>query len=144
MEGDEIGFCELANPLEGKTMLSLLLVTTRQKDLDPFIECLSSDPDVRLTIAASGTKAIDIVRADPPRLVIIDFELPDIGAMRLVSELIMVNAMVNTAVVSPLTEQEFHEAGEGLGILAGLPLAPGEGEARELLCKLRTVLGMAS
>ena len=53
----------------------------------------------------------------------------------------MVNAMVNTAVVSPLSDEEFHEASEGLGILGRLPDHPGMSDSGELLHKLRTVLG---
>lgn len=48
----------------------------------------------------------------------------------------MINAMVNTAVVSPLSDEEFHEASEGLGILVRLPLEPGADEACELLRRL--------
>jgi len=57
--------------------------------------------------------------------------------------LLMVNALVNTAVVSPLADEEFHEASEGLGILCRLPLTPGAGEATDLLHQLRKVLGLA-
>ena len=49
----------------------------------------------------------------------------------------MVNAMVNTAVVSPLSDEEFHEASEGLGILGRLPNEPGMNDAGELLRKLQ-------
>jgi hypothetical protein len=52
----------------------------------------------------------------------------------------MVNAMVNTAVVSPLADEEFHEVSEGLGILSRLPKEPGESDAAELLCKLKKIL----
>ena len=41
----------------------------------------------------------------------------------------MVNAMVNTAVVSPLSDEEFHEVSEGLGILGRLPNEPGMSDA---------------
>ena len=50
--------------------------------------------------------------------------------------------MVNTAVVSPLSDEEFHEASEGLGILGRLSTDPGMSEASELLHKLRAVLGV--
>jgi hypothetical protein len=43
-------------------------------------------------------------------------------------------------VVSPLSDEEFHEASEGLGILGRLPNNPGMNDASELLHKLKTVL----
>ena len=68
-------------------------------------------------------------------------KLTDTDSLDLVREMIGVNAMVNTAVVSSLSDREFHDAGEGLGILCRLPLEPGDKEARELLQKLRAVVG---
>jgi len=121
-------------------MLRILLVTTRREAIGPFIDCLSSDPEVRLDTVASGAEALEAVRKDSPHLAIIDSELPDMVAMSLVPELLMVNAMVHTAVVSPLSDQKFHDASEGLGVLTRLPLMPGKNEAEELLHKLRIIL----
>ena len=59
---------------------------------------------------------------------VIDY-LPDTEPLSLVQKLLTVNALVNTAVVSPLSDEEFHEASEGLGILGRLPEEPGIGEA---------------
>ena len=73
---------------------------------------------------------------------IIDADLPDMAPLDLVQKLLIVNAMVNTAVVSPLSDEEFHEASEGLGILGRLPNDPGMNDAGEMLHKLRTVLGV--
>ena len=122
-------------------MLRILLATARPEIMHPFSEALSSDPRVRLQHVVSGADALDAVRASAPDLVVIDFDLPDFKPLDLVSQLIMVNAMVNTAVVSPLSDLEFHEASEGLGVLGRLPVVPGKGEAADLLQKLRRVLG---
>jgi len=84
------------------------------------------------------------VRTASPDLVVIDLDLPDFKPLDLVAQLLMVNAMVNTAVLSPLSEAEFHEASEGLGILGRLPVKPGRGDAVDLLAKLRRVLGQTS
>lgn len=122
-------------------MLRILLVTTRTKAMNPFTESLSTDPQVQLDLAASGSEALTAVHTSSPHLVIIDQELPDTEPSKLVPELIMVNAMVNTAVVSSLSEEEFHEASEGLGILARLPLEPGREDAADLLNRLKKVVG---
>lgn len=123
-------------------MLRILLVTARQETIHPFAEGLASSPEVHLEQVGSGAEALSAVRTHPPHLVIIDSELPDTRPLSLVPELLLVNAMVNTAVVSPLSDQEFHEASEGLGILASLPLMPGKRDAAELLHKLRQLLGL--
>jgi DNA-binding response OmpR family regulator len=122
-------------------MLQVVLATARPEAWPSFVKALLSDPEVQLKKVASGAAAIEAVRATPPHLVIIDASLPDTSPPELVQELLMVNALVNTAVVSPLAEEEFHEASEGFGILSRLSLKPGAPEAHELLRKLRLVLG---
>ena len=123
-------------------MLRVVLVTTRPKALQAFAEALSSDPEVQLESVVSGAEALEAVRTSAPHLVIIDPDLSDIAPLELVQKLLMVNAMVNTAVVSPLSVEDFHEASEGLGILGQLPNDPGMNDAVEMLHKLRTVLGV--
>jgi DNA-binding response OmpR family regulator len=122
-------------------MLRILLVSARQETMHSFAEGLALDPEVHLEQVSSGADALSAVRSTPPHLAILDSELPDTGPLGLVSELLKVNAMVNTAVVSPLSDQDFHEASEGLGILTRLPLMPANSDAAELLRKLRQILG---
>jgi hypothetical protein len=52
-------------------------------------------------------------------------------------EIIALNAMINLALVSPLSDEDFHEAGEGLGILARLSAAPGQAEAAKLIANFK-------
>ena len=122
-------------------MLRIMLVSARQETLLPLVVGLSSDAEVHLEKVASGAEALRAVRTASPQLAVIDIGLPDTEPLPLVQELLTVNAMVNTAVVSPLSDAEFHEASEGLGILAHLPLQPGKGDAGGLLRKLRKILG---
>jgi DNA-binding NarL/FixJ family response regulator len=126
---------------KGDAMLRIVLATSRQEACHSFSAALSSDPEVHLDHVASGAAALETVRTSSPDLVVIDSPLPDFKALSLVQDLLMVNAMVNTAVVSSLTDQEFHEASEGLGVLARLPATPDKSDATELLRILRKVLG---
>ena len=122
-------------------MVRILVTTTRPEIMELFSDALTSDPEVHLQHVVSGADALLAVRTASPDLVVIDLDLPDFKALDLVAQLLMVNAMVNTAVLSPLSEAEFHEASEGLGILGRLPVKPGRGDAVDLLKKLRRVLG---
>lgn len=125
-------------------MLRILLVSARKEAVHVFAESLSSVPRVEFEAVRSGAEALRVVRTTPPELAIIDFELPDSEPLHLVQELLAVNAMMNTALVSPLSDEEFHEATEGLGILARLPLLPKPGEVAEVLNRLRQILGLAN
>lgn len=123
-------------------MLRIVLATNRPKALQAFAADLSSNPEVNLQRVISGAEALEAARTTAPHLVIIDADLPDTAPLALVQKLLLVNAMVNTAVLSPLSDEEFHEASEGLGILGRLPNDPGMSDADEVLHKLRTVLGV--
>jgi len=123
-------------------MLRIVLATDRVEAIQAFVEALSSNPEVRLQHVTSGAEVLEAGRVSAPHLVIIDRGLADHEPLELVQKLLMVNAMLNTAVVSPLSEAEFHKASEGLGVLARLPGEPGETDAADLLGKLRMVLGV--
>ena len=122
-------------------MLHIVLATARPQAMQAFAAALSSNPEVNLQSVISGAEALEAARTSP-HLVIIDADLPDTTPLDLAQKLLLVNAMVNTAVVSPLSDEEFHEASEGLGILGRLPNDPGMSDADELLHKLRKVLGV--
>ena len=122
-------------------MLHIVLATTRPEVRHAFAAAQALDPEVHLQQVVSGADALEAARASAPHLVVIDSGLPDTESLGLVQKLLMVNAMVNTAVVSPLADAEFHEASEGLGILGRLPVDPGIKDIVDLLHQLRKVLG---
>ena len=122
-------------------MLRIVLATDRLEAIQAFVEALSSNPEVRLQHVTSGAEVLEAVSVSAPHLVIIDSGLTDNEPLELVKKLLMVNAMMNMAEVSPLSEAEFHEAREGFGVLGRLPKVPGESDAADLLGKLRMVLG---
>jgi len=121
-------------------MPRILLVTTRPDELRTFTQYLCHEPEVQLQQVPGRKETVEKVRHFSPHLVIIDNDLRDTGSLDLVRELLKINAMMNTAVISPLTDEQFHEASEGLGILCRLPLEPGKADARDLLEQLRIIL----
>lgn len=52
-----------------------------------------------------------------------------------------INAFLNSAVVTDLAPEAFHEATEGLGILCGLPAQPTEADAAQMLEQLQSLPG---
>jgi DNA-binding response OmpR family regulator len=123
-------------------MLNIILVSTRQKTLKPFINALQSDQEVRLDLLNSPAAVLDQVRRQAPHLVIIDDHLEKMVPHDLAMELLRINALVNIAMVSSMDEEEFHEATEGLGLLPRLPSPPGADEAAVLLGRLREMPGI--
>ena len=121
---------------ETKT-LKLLLVSQERSSLSGMATALKMHGKVDLSWAESGAEALDTISKAPVDLVITDEELGDMSGLKLALKLLSINPMVNCAAVSPLSHEDFHEASEGLGILAQLPPSPGEKEAEALFQQLR-------
>ncbi|MGO8943686.1 MAG: response regulator [Syntrophobacteraceae bacterium] len=123
-------------------MLNILLVSIRRGSISELAKGLSSDPEVCVDQVTSGAEALNTLGTKCPHLIIIDSGLPDTEPLNLVRKIINANAMVNTAVVSPLSDEDFHVKSEGLGVLCRLPPDPGSNDSRLLLRKLRRALGL--
>lgn len=112
--------------------MQIVIATTRMDALKTFAEALCAKAGADLVRTGSGAETLEKVREAAPALVVVDENLPDFKAFALVSELLMVNAMINTATVSSLSDADFHEASEGLGILAPVPVNPGAADGEKL------------
>lgn len=123
-------------------MLSVILATSRPEALSGFIAALNAEPAVHLALEPTATAVLAAVRAAAPQLVIVDTNLPDTDPSSLVQRILLLNARVNTAVISSLPENKFHEEFEGLGVLNQLPQEPMAADAQALLVKLRRVLAL--
>jgi two-component SAPR family response regulator len=127
---------------KGYFMLKLLLVS---QDINPFNELISALKeynDVELGISASGEEALAMISGNAVDFVIIDEDLGDMTGLELVKRILKINPMIDSAVVSRLGHDEFHEASEGLGIMAQLPQQPGREDARRLIKTLKQIKGI--
>ena len=118
--------------------MDILLVTARPRGLTDFTAALAAG-GAHVTIAPDAAKALEVAAVARPVLCVADENLPDLDAFTLVARLMQQNALIFTAVVSGLSEADFHEAGEGLGILKRLPQNPDAAAAKDLLATLATV-----
>jgi len=90
--------------------------------------------------ARSGMAALEMAKARAPSLVVVDGDLPDFRPFELVKELTRVNAFINSAVVSALPPDQFHEDAEGLGVLSQIAAHPVEQDALDVMATLKRVL----
>ncbi len=120
-------------------MIRLLLVTPYRKSLFELASAMEKYDDVKLTWTESGQKALDMLSETSVDLVVTDKELGDMTGLEFAEKLLRVNPMINCAVLSPLPSDEFHEASEGLGVLAQLPLRPAKADAEKMLKRLKTL-----
>ncbi len=114
-------------------MKHILIVTTRENNFAEFMDGLTREETVEIVQAASSNAAVDSLSAATPDLVIIDEEVDGISGMKIARDILMKNAMVNQALVSSLSPEEFHDVSEGLGIMAQLPPMPDAAQAKIVL-----------
>ena len=117
---------------------NIIIVTADRNNMQLLTKALSESGDFEITYAASSAKALEAVKTLTPSLVIIDEKLPDMAGLDFVRSLLFLNAMINTAVVSSLSPEAFHEASEGLGIMFRLSSKPKAQEIAEILAYLST------
>ena len=112
-------------------MFKALLVTPSQADLETLASALEEYKDVQVSWAASGSQALNKASEAPIELVVTEEDLGDMTGFQLAEKLLKLNPMINCAIVSPLSVEAFHEASEGLGIMAQLPAKPGKKQAED-------------
>ncbi len=118
-------------------MLKLLLVSPNKNSLSGLASALLEHSDVDLSWAESGEKALDIASETAIDLVVTEERLDDMSGLEFAGRLLSVNPVINCVSVSHLSPEDFHEASEGLGLMAQLPAQPGKEDAEKLLQRLR-------
>jgi CheY-like chemotaxis protein len=120
----------------------LLLASKNTDSFSDFTSALSENGSNEVLYAGSGEEALKMVKDIAVDLVITDEELADMSGLEFVRRLIPVNPFINCAVISHLSEKEFHEASEGLGIMNHLPSNPERANAEDVLKTLRQIKGL--
>ena len=119
-----------------------MIVLFTVKDFSRFaalVARLRREPDIELVPAATGAAGLLALKTKRIDLVIVDEQLDEMGGIALVKQVVKVNPLINTALVSALAADEFHEATEGLGVLMQLPMHPRETDAEALLAVLEKI-----
>jgi len=122
-------------------MFKVLLVTPNQADLVTLASALEQYKNVQMSWVTSGSQTLDRASETHVDLVVTDENLGDMTGLELAERLLKLNPMINCALISTLSTEEFHEAGEGLGIMAQLPISPGADHADKLLNRLKKIVG---
>jgi DNA-binding NtrC family response regulator len=120
-------------------MYDFFIVTHHKERFNRLAQALSAGSDCRIDWADSVQDAKARISGNPPDLMVIDEKVDEISNLQLARQIVMVNPMINLALVSSLSHEAFHEASEGLGILAQLPLVPGREDASALLEAIKRI-----
>lgn len=121
-------------------MITLLLIADNKDAFADLSRAVSEYKGVTTLQADSGEKALAMVASRRFDLVISDEILCDMDGLSLSKKLVKHDPMIHCALVSRLSEAAFHEASEGLGLLAKLPPHPSTTDARNLLERLESII----
>ena len=117
----------------------IMIATSKVNGLSELVSMLTLKTDVEGFRVESGKMALDAAEKLTPDLIVIDEQLDDMSGLDLAQRVLSVNAFINTALVSSLSDEDFHEASEGLGVLMKLSPEPVKNEADILLKKLASI-----
>ena len=135
--------CLPGNEMENDEMYNFLLVSPRADELDDFTAVLTAQPDITLAQVTSGEEMMKIIRDQSPHLVILDRKIKDRDSLGLVHELLQVDAMINSAMITSMDADSWHEISEGLGMMPPVPDPPSEKDALVLLKNFRRMPGIS-
>jgi DNA-binding response OmpR family regulator len=121
---------------------TILMVTTDRSRFIPLAEMLKQTVPTDISWAGSGQDALSAAKSIKPLLAVVDDPLPDMSGLHFVQELMKINALISTAVVSLLPPEDFHEASEGLGVLVQLPAIPRREDGERILSGLRSIFAL--
>jgi len=122
-------------------MIKIIIVSPHQENFSDFSAALAGHEDVALERLTSGAQVLDLAADSPVDLVVADEALSDMTGLELAGRLVRLNPMINCACASQLSEEAFHEASEGLGLMPKLGPDPGREAAEALLSTIRQLKG---
>jgi hypothetical protein len=120
------------------TMTPVIIASSAPDRLKPFVAALETTAGVSVKAAGTAEAALACAKTESPVLMVFDEDI-DQPVFSLVKDIMSVNALINTAVISDQPEDEFHETSEGLGILMQLPRTPAAKDAAALWDKLVSI-----
>ena len=120
-------------------IIHFLIVSPERDSFIDLADQLIEENSIEVHWVGSGQEALASVTQNLVDVVITDEELGDMTGLTFAEKLVMLNPLINCVVVSALSPEEFHEASEGLGLLAQLSLHPGKDDAENLIRKFKQI-----
>lgn len=120
-------------------MNEIVIASPVTRQLAEFSGALAQTSGLKITQCNSAAETLALVTQSTVLMLIVDTRLGAEEAKRLIRDTVMVNAMINSAVLSDTPEENFHDDMEGLGVLMQLSLTPTRTDAQLLWQRFREV-----
>jgi len=113
-------------------MTEIIIASPDAGQLTDFSRALAAVSGLTISQTDSTTAALAAVADPEASLLVVDARISADEGKQLIRGTLMANAMINSAVLSDMPEEDFHENMEGLGVLIQLPLKPTKRDAQTL------------
>ncbi len=123
-------------------MIDILLIASENSRFTGMVKALEAHDQAELHRTGSFDDAKRLMSGLCFRLAIIGEYVDGRNGFDLVKQLLCIDPAVNFAVISELSPDAFEEAGEGLGLIAQLPVNPDQEDISELMKKLQKILDL--
>lgn len=114
-------------------MARILLVSKASENFSELAASLAKRDGIDLIKVDSQEEAFKKAKEVRLDVVVADEELADGRGLDLISGLTQKYPLINSALVSTLSHDDFHEYTEGLGVFMQLPPRPTQEDARKML-----------
>jgi CheY-like chemotaxis protein len=121
-------------------MVNILMVSSAAEPMAELARFLEQQPALSFSHSKNGAAGLNEAGRNRFDLVIADETLDDMTGLEFANQLVTTDPMANLALVSSLSADDFHQASEGLGVLAQLPVQPNAADGRKLLDQLTSIL----
>lgn len=118
--------------------MHVVILTDRKESLLEFAQGLGGDVEW----ATAADDVLSRAKTPPWQLVVADAMMPGMKYKTFLMDLLRVNAMLSTVVVTDMDEAAFHEDSEGLGVLCAVPGNPGRNSGIKAMDRLCRLLGL--
>lgn len=118
--------------------MHVVILTDRKESLREFAQGLGGDAEW----ARASDEVLSRAKNPPWQLVVVDALMPGMQYKTFLMDLLRVNAMLNTVVVTGMDGGAFHEDSEGLGVLCTAPENPGREDGVRVMDRLRQLPGL--
>ncbi len=118
----------------------IIVASDKQNQLRVFSEYLGKKLYRKVEYTSTYKGTLDLIkRRRQDLLVIIDTAVSEFASLPLIKNIITINALVDIVVLSNMSEGNFNNEFEGLGILMQLSSQPSQSELKLLCQKIKTV-----
>jgi DNA-binding response OmpR family regulator len=118
--------------------MHVVILTDRKESLLELAQGLGGE----VQWATAADDVLSRAKTSPWQLVVVDALMPGMQYKTFLMDLLRVNAMLSTVVVTDMDEDAFHEDSEGLGVLCTVPGNPGREHGIKAMDRLCQLLGL--